>query len=184
MDAAEDVAGAALPGLLTDDDQRLLLSALAAGGATAGPIETLDTPKADAATLTWLVLAALPLQAFLSGLGETLAGDAHVRLLAAVKQVAGRYAAARRRRAGPADAVAASPSPAPLVLMDSDSRLRIVIEADLPAEAIGLLVALDLSKFRVGPLHYDKAAGRWRSELDEAAAGETAKAKTGRTGRA
>jgi hypothetical protein len=53
--------------------------------------------------------------------------------------------------------------------MDSGSRLKIIIEGDLPAEAISRLVALDLRQFRIGPLHYDKAAGRWRSELDEAA---------------
>jgi hypothetical protein len=170
------------PGLLTDDDQRLLLSALAACGAAAPRVEVIPPRRNDAATLTWVVLAALPLQAFLSVLGEKLAGDAHDRLLAAARQVADRYEAIRRGRAGRAVAVAAGDgeagpagtvgdtrSPAPLVLMDSDSRLRIVIEADLPAEAIGPLVALDLSQFRIGPLHYDKAAGRWRSELDEAA---------------
>ncbi|HUN38606.1 MAG TPA: hypothetical protein VMU95_41985 [Trebonia sp.] len=184
VDAAEEIAGAARParvwvsvaGLLTDDDQRLVLSALAARGATAATIETLDSRRNDAATLTWVVLAALPLQAFLSGLGETLADDAHERLAAAVKRVADRYEARRGRRGGQGDAaagdsgLAAVPrSPAPLVLIDSDSRLEIVIEADLPAEAIGSLVALDLSPFTIGPLHYDRAAGRWRSELDEAA---------------
>jgi hypothetical protein len=176
------------PGLLTDDDQRLLLSALAACGAVAAGVEVIPARRGDAATtLTWIVLAALPLQAFLSGLGEKLADDAHDRMLAAVKQVAERYAAVRRGRAGraaavapgdsaaaadPAGALGDSRSPvsrAPLVLMDSGSRLKIIIEADLPAEAISRLAALDLSQFRIGPLHYDKAAGRWRSELDEAA---------------
>jgi hypothetical protein len=174
------------PGLLTNDDERLLLSALAACGATAATVEVIDARRGDAPTLAWMVLAALPLQAFLSVLGEKLADDAHDRLLAAVRQVAGRYQAIRRGRSGHAGAVtagdgqagpspgaatgSASPaSPAPLVLMDSGSRLQIVIEADLPAEAISPLVALDLSQFRIGPLHYDKAAGRWRSELDEAA---------------
>lgn len=196
MDAAEqaaDPAGVAMParvwvggpGLLTDDDQRLLLSALAACGAAAARVEVISPRRNDATTLTWVVLAALPLQAFLSVLGEKLADDAHDRLLAAVRQVADRYEAIRRGRAGRAVAVAAgdgeagpagaggdsrSPaSPMPLVLMDSDSRLKIVIEADLPAESIGPLVALDLSQFKIGPVHYDKAAGRWRSELDEAA---------------
>jgi hypothetical protein len=52
--------------------------------------------------------------------------------------------------------------------MDGASRLKIVIEADLPVEAIGPLVALNLSRFTIGPLHCDRAANRWRSELDEA----------------
>lgn len=47
--------------------------------------------------------------------------------------------------------------------------LRIVLEADLPQGAYEQLAALDLSRFTVGPLHYDRALGRWRSELDEAA---------------
>jgi hypothetical protein len=177
------------PGLLTDDDQRLLLRALAACGAAAASVEVIPVRRGDATTtLTWVVLAALPLQGFLSVLGEKLADDAHDRLLAASKQVAERYEAIRRGRPGravladavaPGDSAADSAGPpsdsrspvsrAPLVLMDSGSRLQIVIEADLPAEAISLLVALDLSQFRIGPLHYDKAAGHWRSELDEAA---------------
>lgn len=53
--------------------------------------------------------------------------------------------------------------------MDSGSKVKIVIEADLPAEAISLLAALDLSQFKIGPVHFDKAAGRWRAELDEGA---------------
>jgi hypothetical protein len=54
------------PGLLTDDDQRLLLSALAACGAVAAGVEVIPARRGDAATtLTWIVLAALPLQAFL-----------------------------------------------------------------------------------------------------------------------
>jgi hypothetical protein len=201
VDAAEqltDSVGVALParvwvgepGLLTDDDQQLVLSALAACGATAGSVEVISATRSDTATtLAWVVLAAVPLQGFLSVLGEKLADDAHGRLLAAVKLVAERYKALRRGRPGQTEAeesgdtaavdpldppsdthsLVAPASPAPLILMDRSSRLKIVIEADLPVEAVRSLVALDLSQFTIGPLHYDRAANRWRSELDEAA---------------
>jgi hypothetical protein len=36
----------------------------------------------------------------------------------------------------------------------------VVLEADLPAEAYEALVALDLSVFRQGPVHYDRQRGR------------------------
>ena len=187
MDAAEqltDSVGVALParvwvgepGLLTDEDQQLLLSALAACGATATSVEVIRATRSDTATtLAWVVLAAVPLQGFLSALGEKLADDAHDRLLAAVKLVAERYKALRRGRVGQTEALnpPSDPhfpaAPAPLILMDRSSRLKIVIEADLPVEAIRSLVALDLSQFTIGPVHYDRAANRWRSELDEAA---------------
>jgi hypothetical protein len=162
------------PGLVDDDDQRLLLSAFSDCGAAADDVEVIPARRESTATaLTWLVLAALPLQAFLSALGGKLADDAHGRLLAAVKRVAERYEAVRRGRTGPAAAKvtgdAAAPSPVPLILMDSGSKVKIIIEADLPAEAVSLLVALDLSQFKIGPVHFDKAAGRWRAELDEGA---------------
>ncbi len=54
-----------------------------------------------------------------------------------------------------------------LVLQDAVTQLQIVLEADLPADAYQALVALDLSAFRQGPVHYDRQRGRWRSELDE-----------------
>jgi len=174
------------PGLLADDDQQAFLSALAACGAAAGSVEVIRATRTDTATaLAWGVLAAVPLQGFLSTLGAKLADDAHNRLLAAAKLVTERYEAIRRGRAAQAQAgetghtAVDSPDdpgdprpsacPAPLILMDNGSRLKIVIEPDLPAEAIRSLVALDLSQFTIGPLHYDRAANRWRSELDEAA---------------
>jgi hypothetical protein len=47
------------------------------------------------------------------------------------------------------------------------TRLQIVLEADLPTDAYQAMVALDLSAFRQGPVHYDRQHGRWCSELDE-----------------
>jgi hypothetical protein len=54
-----------------------------------------------------------------------------------------------------------------LMLQDTDTGLRVVLEPDLPAESFRQLLSLDLTKFTHGPLHYDLARGRWRSELDE-----------------
>ena len=105
--------------------------------------------------LTWLVLAALPLQAFLSGLGSEAVKD----IYAAVKKLA-----KNRTKKAPAEAGAV-----PMVLQDANSELRIVLEPDLPVKAYQQLTALDLSAYRIGPLHYDRQRSRWRSELDEAA---------------
>ncbi|MFG3258314.1 hypothetical protein [Streptomyces sp. NPDC048172] len=105
--------------------------------------------------LQWAVLIALPLQGFLSGLGTEAVKDAYAALKSAVRRVT--------RREQPADS-------RPLVLQDAASGLRVVLEADLPGEAYEQLVGMDLTPFRHGPLHYDRARRRWRSELDEAAA--------------
>ncbi|MGH3795774.1 MAG: hypothetical protein ACRDSP_12895 [Pseudonocardiaceae bacterium] len=106
------------------------------------------------AELEWLVLAALPLQAFLSGMGAEAVKDVY----AGLKRLVGRLPPP----AGPVQ------HRAPLVLQDARSGVRIVLEPDLPEQAYRQLLGLDLSRYRTGPLHYDRAARRWRSELDEA----------------
>jgi hypothetical protein len=100
------------------------------------------------------VLAALPLQAFLGGLGSEAAKgtlEGLKRLVAVV--VGGRSEAARPDQV--------------LVLEDPTSQLQIVLEADLPSDAYRQLVRIDLSAIRQGPLHYDRQRSTWRSELDE-----------------
>lgn len=104
--------------------------------------------------LHWLVLATLPLQAFLSGLGSAVAQDVAKGLKRLVVRVIG-----AKHKTAPSEQV--------LVLQDAVTRLQVVLEADLPAEAYQALVALDLAAFRQGPVHYDRERGRWRSELDE-----------------
>ncbi len=104
--------------------------------------------------LHWLVLAALPLHAFLSGLGSAAAQD----VAQGLKRLVGRVVGAKHQTAS---------SERVLVLQDAATRLQVVLEADLPAEAYQALVALDLSAFRQGPVHYDRQRGTWRSELDE-----------------
>lgn len=104
--------------------------------------------------LPWLVLATLPLQAFLTGLGVVMAEDVTQRM----KRLVGRVL--QTRRAHP-------PASQLLVLQDVVTRLQVVLEPELPAEAYRALLALDLSQFRHGPLHYDRQLAKWRSELDE-----------------
>jgi len=104
--------------------------------------------------LQWLVLATLPLHALLSGLGSAAAQD----LAQGLKRLVGRVLGAQDKT---------GIAPQVLVLQDAETRLQVVLEADLPAEAYQALVALDLSAFRQGPVHYDRQRGKWRSELDE-----------------
>jgi hypothetical protein len=104
--------------------------------------------------LQWLVLAALPLHAFLSGLGSAAAED----VAQGLKLLVGRVVGAKNKMAS---------SEQVLVLQDAATRLQVVLEADLPADVYRELVALDLSAFRQGPVHYDRERGKWRSELDE-----------------
>jgi hypothetical protein len=108
------------------------------------------------AELSWLLLAALPLQAFLTGLGSEAVKD----LYAGVKKLTRNRAA--KKTAGNGGTI-------PLVLQDSNSDLKIILEADLPEEAYQQLAGLDLSAYKIGPLHYDRQRKAWRSELDEAA---------------
>lgn len=153
------------PGLMTADiivDARLsperqavLIDALAALGATAR-IRVLPLRR-SAGDLQWLVLAALPLQAFLSGIGGKIADDAYKGFQNAV------------RKLFQPDRLAEPSTVRPIVLQDSVSGLRIVLDHDLSTEGYEQLLTLDLSQFRIGPVHYDRAGRRWRSEVDEAA---------------
>lgn len=116
----------------------------------------------DIGDIGWLVLAALPLRAFLDGLAGAAAADSYGR----IKQLVERLVPNRDRV--PADEPSVPPSVAtPLVLQDWDSGLRVVLEADLPPEAYRQLVGLDLSEFRTGPVRYDKDLACWRPAPDD-----------------
>jgi hypothetical protein len=154
------------PGVLSEQDGRLLLDLLSDCGASPR-VETIPARRGDTAALTWIVLAVLPLQAFLSALGSKLAEDTYARLRSVVWHLASGHHA---HQAAPQNVHAAGPCPSPLILLDPDSGLEIVLEAGLPGEAYNELAALDLSQFSIGPLHYDLARHCWRSELDEATA--------------
>jgi uncharacterized protein YhfF len=114
----------------------------------------MDPTRRGAEQLQWLVLATLPLQALLSGLGSAAAQD----VTQSLKRLVGRVLGAKRTTARVAQV---------LVLQDVATRLQVVLEADLPAEAYQELITLDLSAFGQGPVHYDRHRGEWRSELDE-----------------
>jgi hypothetical protein len=140
---------------LSPERQAMLVDTLAALGASAR-IRVLPIRR-GVGDLQWLVLAALPLQAFLSAIGGKIADDAYREFQNVVRKLL------RPDRSAEPSAVR------PIVLQDSESGLRIVLDHDLPAEGYQQLLALDLSQFRVGPVHYDRAGRRWRSELDEVA---------------
>lgn len=150
-------------GRIGAEDEQLILATLTACG-VAARVKVIPARR-DAQALTWLVLISLPLQGFLSAVGEKAAAAAYDRFIRTVERLLG-----RNRQSAPAGDKPGTPDPPVLVLQDPVTGLRIVLEADLPRESHEQLCALDLSRYRFGPLHYDRALHRWRSELDEATA--------------
>lgn len=108
-------------------------------------------PHRAAGPLDWLVLLVLPLHAFLSTLGAAAVTD----LYETVKRLARQSKQIRGQRR-------------PLVLEDTETGLRILVDADLPREALEQLLEIRLSDFEKGPLHYDRSHRAWRSIADEA----------------
>lgn len=141
---------------VSEAEERELVALLAELGAPASRVRR-RAPHRGPEELQWLALVSLPLEGFLVGLGAEAVKDAYQGLKSLVRRLGRRGGTApeARRR--------------PLVLQDERTGVRIVLEADLPPEAYDQLTALDLSGFALGPVHYDRAQGRWRSELDEAA---------------
>jgi hypothetical protein len=109
--------------------------------------------RRSADQVAWLVLAMLPLNSFLTALGTKAGEDGYHWL----RSVIGRLAPKR-----------VAESTAPLVIQDPGTGLQVVLPPDLPAQAYTQLLALDLTRFRLGPVYYDKQADHWRSLLDEA----------------
>jgi hypothetical protein len=135
------------------DQERLLVEVFGQLGVAAHT--RIVPPRRGVAELNWLVLVALPLQAFLGNVGTKFADDAYRGL----KALIGRLVSPDR------------PGPAgqrPMVLRDEATGLELVLEPDLPDEGYRQLFHLDLQRFQVGPVHYDRHQGRWRSEQDEA----------------
>jgi hypothetical protein len=118
-------------------------------------------------TITWAALIMLPLGSFLDVLAKDYAKQAAEPLKRLVRRIV--EAARREPAAETAAAVADRPESRPLVLEDERTGLQVVLEADLPADAYRSLIELDLSTFRHGPVHYDRALMRWRSIADEVA---------------
>jgi hypothetical protein len=146
-----------LDGQIPADEERTLVDALAVLGVRTHA--RVVPPRRGLGELHWLLLVSLPLQAFLTGVGSKLAEDAYQGFQRAVGRLLG------HDQEQPADE-----QPRPMVLQDRASGLQVILEADLPDAAYQQLVALDLARFQLGPLHYDRQQRRWRSELDEARA--------------
>jgi hypothetical protein len=131
-----------------------LVSALAAVGVIAHP-RVLPVRRGPE-SIGWLILLAVPLQAFLSTVGERAASDAWTGVRRAVRRVTGH----------------AADDPAgqgrPVVLEDPGTGLQIVVSPDLPEGAFRQLTELDLSDFVDGPVRYDNGQHRWLSDRDEA----------------
>jgi hypothetical protein len=143
-------------GQLPAEREDLIAGALTALGAS---VRVRILPRRRSATeVQWLLLAALPLQAFLTSVGGKIADDAYKEFQEAVRKLLHREHAVNQRSAA-----------RPMVLQDTVSGLQIVLDHDLPPEGYQQLLSLDPSRFHLGPLHYDRAQQRWRSELDEAA---------------
>jgi len=136
----------------------LIIEALALLG-TMGRIRVL-TQRRGLDDLPWLILLTLPLQAFLTSIGSKLGEDAYKGFQSIVRKLLHSEQAAQP--------VAGRP----LVLRDGKSGLRIILDHDLPADGYEQLLTLNLSQFRLGPVHYDRAGRCWRSEIDEAEAAE------------
>jgi hypothetical protein len=139
---------------LAPEREELIVDALTALGVSAR-VRVLP-PRRGVGDLQWLVLVALPLQAFLTSLGSKIADDAYQGFQRAVRRLLHRVAE---------DQV---PALKPVVLQDATSGIQVVLDPDLSVEGYKQLLHLDLSQFRFGPVHYDQARQRWRSELDEA----------------
>jgi hypothetical protein len=143
-----------IDGQLSPDEEELIIAALAALRVSA---QVRIRPRLRGASdLQWLVLAALPLQAFLTSIGGKVADDAYTAFQNAVRKILRREPDAEK------------PAPRPIVLQDATTGLQVILDHDLPPEGYQQLLSLDLSKFRVGPVQFDRLQQRWRSELDEA----------------
>ena len=111
------------------------------------------------AAIEWLVLAALPLQAFLQNLGTLSGGDAY----GAFKNLIARLPHHEPHSRAEAKSVR------PIILQDTDSGLQVMIESDLPEIAYRQLYQLNLAQFSSGPIHFDRNLGCWRADSEEAA---------------
>jgi hypothetical protein len=105
--------------------------------------------------LNWLLLVALPLQGFLTAVGGKLAQEAYREFTKKVRGLLDRG----DQQAGKSR---------PMVLQDTATGIQLVFEPGIPEEGYNQLRSIDLSQFRLGPVHYDFDQRRWRSELDEA----------------
>ena len=129
-----------LDGRVPADRERGLVDALAALGVRAQA--KVVPARRGLGEVHWLVLVAVPLQAFLSSVGSKVAEDAYQGLKRAISRLLG------RDQEQPA---AEQPRPRPLVLQDTASGLQVVLEVDLPDTAYQQLVGLDPEHLSIDP---------------------------------
>jgi len=149
---------ATIPGA---DEQRLL-DALTGCGLTAN-VRVVPAVR-GAATLTWIVLLALPMQGFALTLGTKAAEDAYARLRAVLRRMADHHHELASEPPASSPPVSKQAS---LILQDTATSIQFVLEPGLPDDAYQQLTILDISRLR-GPLHYDRAQSRWQPEPDQA----------------
>lgn len=104
--------------------------------------------------IEWLVLAALPLQAFLQNLGTLAVEDAYrafKRLIGSLRHHESHTRTSKEDKSS-------------IVLEDINSGLQIVVESDLPEIAFRQLSDLDLAQFRTGRVRFDRALDCWRAD--------------------
>jgi hypothetical protein len=131
------------------------LADLAEGFRALGLEPTLaPTPRIRGGELTWLVLASLPLSAFLSTFGTKLAEDGYAGLHHLVARIA------RHGRGSHPHAHA-------LVLEDEISGTLVQLDDDLRDDGYRALVELDLSEHVGVILRYEAASRRWIAVLEQ-----------------
>jgi hypothetical protein len=111
------------------------------------------------AAIEWLLLAALPLQAFLQNLGTLTGEDAYIAFKSLIARLSHHEA---------------HPHPQakeirPIILQDANSGLQVMIESGLPEIAYRQLHQLNLTQFSYGPIRFDRNLGCWRADSEEAA---------------
>ncbi|MFG1609199.1 hypothetical protein [Actinoplanes sp. NPDC049265] len=130
--------------------ERDLVDALTAAGvyATAKVVPN----RRGMSDVSWLILIAVPVQAFLNSLGEAAAADVWARVKAALRRMPRKSVAGRSR---------------PVILQDPETGLSLVLPPDLSDEGYRQLGQLDLSAFVEGPIRYDTPSRRWVSDSDD-----------------
>lgn len=99
----------------------------------------------------WTMLLVVVLTAFLAAIGTRLGNDAYHGLTRVIRQAMDRRPAEEDTRCL-------------IVARDRDSGIEIILEPDLPAEALRQLSKL--TEPARGPVRWDRRARRWRSPTD------------------
>jgi hypothetical protein len=120
----------------------------------------------------WMVMAFLPITAFLTALGAEAGKDAYRR----IKDLVQRVRDARAESKQP---------PGNFILEDTETKVQVVLGLGLIDEAYEALIRLDLHSLAPGPVFYDRTRGQWvsaktaRGFRQESSTSEGAGAATG-----